>query len=263
LENEIKRLKRSVSLAESENREVIVRLRNKSNENLSLKDQLVAVSDDLKRWKDALKEEKARIERSIKKQLDESLGEVESLRHLLKHKNRELRSIKKLSQEILDQRNEVEEFFLQSLNHVKKEMVEEKRRNRTQSFHDYNSMQNQFQQQMGSGGKKLPKLTMKQMSVLSSSTPNNESFFSRQKQDNLPSSPTDRVFIQDLSWGDKERVLRVLFAKINNIQREVNESSLHPISQGLSFQESYNQSSSSSSSSSNENHIVFATEGKI
>ena len=30
--------------------------------------------------------------------------------------------------------------------------------------------------------------------------------------------PVERVDISDLSWEDKERVLRILFAKINNVQ---------------------------------------------
>lgn len=34
----------------------------------------------------------------------------------------------------------------------------------------------------------------------------------------LPTNPETKVDISRLTWEDKERVLRLLFAKINNIQ---------------------------------------------
>ena len=33
---------------------------------------------------------------------------------------------------------------------------------------------------------------------------------------NLPASPEEHIDIRDLTWDDRERVLRLLFAKINN-----------------------------------------------
>ena len=36
------------------------------------------------------------------------------------------------------------------------------------------------------------------------------------KVSNLPTSADERVDIRDLTWEDRERVLRLLFAKINN-----------------------------------------------
>ena len=36
------------------------------------------------------------------------------------------------------------------------------------------------------------------------------------KPSNLPTSPEEHIDIRDLTWDDRERVLRLLFAKINN-----------------------------------------------
>ena len=36
------------------------------------------------------------------------------------------------------------------------------------------------------------------------------------KPSNLPASPDEHIDIRDLTWDDRERVLRLLFAKINN-----------------------------------------------
>ena len=36
------------------------------------------------------------------------------------------------------------------------------------------------------------------------------------KPSNLPANPDEHIDIRDLTWDDRERVLRLLFAKINN-----------------------------------------------
>lgn len=57
-------------------------------------------------------------------QLLESEGEQSSLRRLLKLKNQELANIRKLAQEVLSHRSDVENFLLSSIYQVRPGVVE-------------------------------------------------------------------------------------------------------------------------------------------
>jgi len=52
--------------------------------------------------------------------------EVKSLQEEVRFKTRDLRQVRALSQMILDQRSDVEQFFLESLEHVKQEISKKK-----------------------------------------------------------------------------------------------------------------------------------------
>jgi hypothetical protein len=45
----------------------------------------------------------------------------------------------------------------------------------------------------------------------------------------LPLDPDAPVELEELSWEDRERVLRLLFAKINNVQSRVDALPQHPL----------------------------------
>lgn len=51
------------------------------------------------------------------------LAEIENLQHLLEMKDREISRVKKLARNILDQRTEMEMFFLDALKQVKQEII--------------------------------------------------------------------------------------------------------------------------------------------
>ena len=94
----------------------------------------------------------------------------------MKLRGKENKHLRVLSQMILDQRSEVEQFFLEALDQIKEEirkkMVLEQKTT------------------------KLPVLV---------------SLRQRGKQKMY----ADRVDLSDLNWEDRERVLRILFAKMN------------------------------------------------
>merc|ERR1711871_443775 len=48
---------------------------------------------------------------------------------------------------------------------------------------------------------------------------------------NLPVSPSEKVHLSDLNWADREKVLRLLFAKINATQGNVRPMPAHPIAE--------------------------------
>ena len=48
---------------------------------------------------------------------------------------------------------------------------------------------------------------------------------------NLPVAPNAKVHLGDLNWGDREKVLRLLFAKINAVQGSVRPMPAHPLAE--------------------------------
>ena len=92
--------------------------------------------------------------------------------------------MKRLASIILQKRNEVETFLLDSIELVKAE-ISRRRAEEERSM-------------PRPRGNRLPALG------------------SAGKISNLPSSAEEHIDIRDLTWEDRERVLRLLFAKINN-----------------------------------------------
>ncbi|KAG7389519.1 hypothetical protein PHYPSEUDO_010164 [Phytophthora pseudosyringae] len=129
--------------------------------------------------------------------------DAEGLRKLLRLKNRELRNLRRLAQTILNQRTDVEQFFLDSLEHVKREIEQERKEKHEREVEHYHQEVN------GAHGIKsslrFPKLT-------SPTGP------ATRKSPVPPQHFTEKVDLRQLSWDDRERVLRLVFAKINHSQ---------------------------------------------
>jgi len=128
--------------------------------------------------------EKEELALRDRKRIAEVELDAAGLRQLVKLKSKELANVKKLASIILHKRNEVETFLLEAIEQVKveigKQRAEEERA--TGRFR---------------GRNRLPSL-------------------GPAKPSNLPASADERVDIRELTWDDRERVLRLLFAKINN-----------------------------------------------
>ena len=114
-------------------------------------------------------------------------------------KNKELRNVRALSQVILDQRSEVEQFFLEALEQIKEEIrkkntIEKKQKKGVSmpgASQNGSVGQNQFTQQ------------------------SNMSIDGKNDRQNTAKNLADKVDLNDLEWEDRERVLRLLFSKMN------------------------------------------------
>ena len=116
--------------------------------------------------------------------------ELRNLQESIRLKNNELRNLKVLCQMILDQRSDIEQFFLESMEQVK----EEKRRKKEAELNHQNSMMKpEF----------LPLIDP--ASKLAS-----KNYEGQQSQ-----PPKVSVELNDLDWEDRETVLRLLFSKMN------------------------------------------------
>ncbi|KAJ0412679.1 hypothetical protein ATCC90586_002309 [Pythium insidiosum] len=149
-----------------------------------------------------LEREKYVAENRNGRELEEMSLDVEGLRRLVRLKNKELRNLRRLAQTILDQRTEVEVFFLDALEHVKREIEEQRRRQREQEMEKYHT---ELHRANGMKGTPLRFPRIANAVTSSESAPESRHY-------------TEKVDIRDLSWENKERVLRLLFAKINGIQ---------------------------------------------
>ncbi|EQC42073.1 hypothetical protein SDRG_00915 [Saprolegnia diclina VS20] len=141
--------------------------------------------------------EKHALTIKTEKELDDVSLDADGLRKLLKLKNKELRTMKRLAQTILDQRTDVEQFFLDSLDIVKEQLVDERRK----------AIEVEKRQDAkltaAERGLKFPRLKH----VHPATTSNNASFGCKEKVD-----------LRALTWEERERVLRLLFGKINSMQ---------------------------------------------
>lgn len=102
--------------------------------------------------------------------------EIKKLKHTLKIKSDENSELRSLSQMILDQRSEIEQFFIESLEEAKAECYKRKKEAERKGNY-FPNLSRKYDEKVASGAKKLD--------------------------------------IKDLSPEDKEKVLRLLFAKIN------------------------------------------------
>ena len=121
-------------------------------------------------------------------------AEIVSLKRALALKTRELKHIRKLSQAVLTQRSDVEAFLISSMEMARREALDEGKNGTLPPI---------FAKGGGTG--------------------------SRRESGSGPAGPgvdLGRFQIEDLSWEDREKVLRSLFAKINNQTQQTYLSTL-------------------------------------
>jgi hypothetical protein len=160
------------------------------------------------------------------RQKTEELGLANGgLKQLLRLKNKELKNLRSLAQVILNQRTEVEQYFLDALEQVKDEIRKKKDDDHRLAVSEY---RNQMRRATKNKNIKFPAIRPSAHSFTESGL---DSALSGGSQSDSgggsmllqsgPEAPSTKVDLRDLSWDDRERVLRLLFAKINNVQSQV------------------------------------------
>lgn len=151
------------------------------------------------------------IKSAVSKELEESLLDSAALRRLLQIKNKELRKMKYLAVTILSQRSEVEQFFLEALQEVKNVLLKERKK----SYQEKQIQASKMRSQAVGGSKTIGKSTLPnikfQNPAASLQAMENVNF------EELQLTKNAKVDVKDLTWSDKELVLRVLFAKMNGL----------------------------------------------
>jgi hypothetical protein len=154
-----------------------------------------------------------------KQKLEEVSMANNGLKQLLKLKNRELKNIRKLAQTILDQRSEVEQYFLEALEQVKTEIRQKREDEYKLAMAEYNAQMRRAT--TSKGDIKFPSIKAPQHMLAKAGSDIRSTSDPRAGMLSKPVGMNEKVDLRDLGWEDRERVLRLLFAKINNVQGQM------------------------------------------
>ncbi len=88
-----------------------------------MQEKIETLEKSLSHMVDQFETERQAILTKAQTENESAVNEVKKLQRILDLKNREANRIKKLAKNILDQRTEMERFFLDALEHVKMEIV--------------------------------------------------------------------------------------------------------------------------------------------
>ncbi|KAJ3325341.1 hypothetical protein HDV06_004200 [Boothiomyces sp. JEL0866] len=208
LESQNKQLLQEKELHSVIVKEKIIHSRNQEIEIKQLKQKIQNMEHALTHVVTEFEQERQLIGQLAKKELEEVKKVVTDLTNRLKSKSLEMKHIKRLAQHILDQRTELEVFFMEALETVKEEQrkikLEEMKRN-----------QESYKQNMRDVLKNTTIPHLKPLKPIPGSDIN-DTLRLGQKPDSAP-APKPKVDIKDLNWEDKEKILRILFAKMNGI----------------------------------------------
>lgn len=162
--------------------------------------------------------ETASRSKQANKQLEEQQLDTHTLRKMLKAKNQELRQMRAWSQTILAQRGDVEKFFLEALAAVKEDIRKARAEKHTRAVLEYKAQLRQASKSQGA----FPQ-------IRAASSRKTEDF---PGLDEAPTPPPTNVDLADLAPEDRERVLRLLFAKINSVQAALEPAPQHTLDEG-------------------------------
>ncbi|XP_038194188.1 basal body-orientation factor 1 [Arvicola amphibius] len=147
--------------------------------------------------------------------------EIDKLQQLLEMKDREMNRVKKLAKNILDERTEVEQFFLDALYQVKEQILI----NRKQYKQIAQAAFNLKMRTACAGRTEYPRIRTFDGKEHSTNSVNQDLM----EAEKWPSTQKN-VDIRDLTWEQKEKVLRLLFAKMNGFAaRKYKQSSKPPV----------------------------------
>ncbi|NXI92713.1 BBOF1 factor, partial [Psophia crepitans] len=138
-----------------------------------------------------------------------SMVEMKKLQQLLEMKDREMNRVKKLARNILNERTEVERFFLDALEHVKQEIISSRKyyKKKAQTAY-YRKMM-----EACAGREEFPKIKTFKSNINSTNSVYRD--LEEAEKCYWEKSQFEKVDIGELTWEQKERVLRLLFAKMN------------------------------------------------
>ncbi|KAL5008353.1 hypothetical protein ScPMuIL_013934 [Solemya velum] len=212
LETENANLKADKELNDIMIQEKVVQVKQQKDQIKSLQEKVQTLEKSLSHMSREFTTEKRAI--SEKSRIENEAGKIElaKLQRVIELKSREMTKVKKLAKNILDQRTELERFFLEALEQVKREISS----NQSQYRKD---AQVAYQQKMlaaFAGKGEYPRV--RTFNKADNST--NSVFRDLEAAQKLYEGDM-KVDVSDLTWEQKERVLRFLFAKMNgsNVSR--------------------------------------------
>lgn len=166
-------------------------------------------------------EERSSMVKQQQMQLDDMHAENEALKKQLRMRNKEMRTLRGLSQNVVDQRSELEQFFIDSLQIVKEEMAIEMQQQQQQPQRASSARSGG---PSGAASKMSPLPSLRKgtrtSSRWSASTTTNGGGGGGHVHGGISITVTDSsrdayVDLRSLTWAQRERVLNLLFQRIN------------------------------------------------
>ncbi|KAJ3395714.1 hypothetical protein CcCBS67573_g05106 [Chytriomyces confervae] len=226
-------------------KEKVLQVKQQAQEIKDLNTKIESMEHSLSHVVREFEHEREIIGKLARKELNEVRKVASRLKENLNVKTYEMKHIKRLAQHVLDQRTKLEKFFMDALDTVRNEIQKERQDAKKAAHTDYNR---KIREVMSKKSAPFPPV----QSFRAKDIPTNNQFnlnAATAVVSNImkpPPSPTTKVTaaaaessiseaantqsttaavdIHDLSWQDKERVLRLLFAKMNGIALGVEES---------------------------------------
>ncbi|KAJ3074238.1 hypothetical protein HDU98_011806 [Podochytrium sp. JEL0797] len=225
-------------------KEKVLQVKQQSQEIKDLNSKIESMEHSLSHVVREFEHEREIIGKLARKEINEVKKVATRLRENLEVKSYEMKHIKRLAQHVLDQRTKLEKFFMDALDHVRTQIVKEREMAKKAAHNTYNRrirevmskksvpfppvqsfrpnatpLTNQF---------KLSAATAVANSIMKPPpSPPTQTAFAAEDAKPPPIPGPAQVDIKDLSWPDKERVLRLLFAKMNGVALGV-EDDLQP-----------------------------------
>lgn len=206
LENKVESLSATHEMNDNITREKVQQVKNQRKGLKEKQECIEALEKNLGEVVSNAEQEREKIIRQCDAQLYNSSQDIETLQKALQLKEQELKHIKRLGKRILDQRTETETFFLTALSQVKEEIVT----NRTQYRKDAEAAYHSRMLDAQKGKAPFPRT--RTFRKLGHST---NSVYSDLEEAERFDTIDEQHDVSDLTWEQKEKVLRILFADIN------------------------------------------------
>ncbi|CAH8497660.1 unnamed protein product [Schistosoma guineensis] len=172
---------------------------------------------EIKQLTEDLNKQKTIFSEQVTLQTFEASKSIEKLTKTLELERKRMIRISSLANRILQQRNEIEEFFITSLNYVRDEI----KVNQNNYIHDAKSAYEASIRLAHLGKSNYPPIRTFQNKITSTNNVYDD-FKIAQK---IPKST--HLTIRDLTWEQKERVLSILFEKMNHSKMKFNHKTNH------------------------------------
>lgn len=201
-------------------KEKIMQLMQQRSQIQALQKKVVSLENALTYMTAEFEAEVSKLQQKALIENQAGLVEIDKLQQLLQMKDKEMNRIKKLAKNILDERTEVEQFFLDALYEVKQQILISRRHYKQIAQAAFN-----LKMRMACAGKtQYPRIRTFDGREQSTNSVNQD----LTEAEKWPTTQ-ENVDIRDLTWEQKEKVLRLLFAKMNGFAARKHSQSSKPL----------------------------------
>nr|XP_002122599.1 basal body-orientation factor 1-like [Ciona intestinalis] len=213
LTTEVESLRANKELSDATVKEKVTESKRHKGEIHGLREKVEQLEKALSSMVHEFRDEKRAIEQRARMETVASGGEIQKLQRMLQIKDKEMNKVKVVAKNIVEQRTNVEIFFLSALEKVRTEIA----LNRAQYVQAAQSAYHRKMLAAHSGQADFPKIR----TFRKNDSSTNSVFADLSEAENW-SSLGNQVDIRDLTWEQKEKVLRLLFARMNGLKTKSN-----------------------------------------